>query len=450
VGSLVVITLMTTGAGRAAAQAPAVTLTASPGLIRGPHPVTLSGHAIDAAPGATVELSASPYPYRRSILLERAAIGADGSFTRTVLADRDTRYRAVLTGTAAQASVLVHVIGVTKVSISALPLGRAQITILVRHPPDLHWSGSRVRWAFARSAQGRFRVLAVNRALRRGPGSTELRVVVVLPAGRFSFQACFHARYDHALDNLERPPSCTGRGYRGGGRLPVGFPGSAAVDRAARYLRRRAGLTGFAVVDSEARLSGLNIHRTFITASVIKAMLMVADLRRLNALGQRRIDSTTDSILFPMIHLSDNDAATRCWQIVGDSRLYALARAAGMTEFSISGDWGQARLSPADQARFFFVMDSLVPRQFVGYARFLLSTIVDYESWGIPTVARPRGYRVFFKGGWRTTGLGQLVHQIARLEGHGRTFSLAVMTDGDPSMDYGIDTIQGVTSALLG
>jgi hypothetical protein len=79
----------------------------------------------------------------------------------------------------------------------------------------------------------------------------------------------------------------------------------------------------------------------------------------------------------------------------------------------------------------------------------LLSTIVGYESWGIPAIARPLGYRVFFKGGWRSTGIGRLVHQVARVEGHGRTFSIAVMTDGDPSMAYGIETIQGVTAALL-
>jgi hypothetical protein len=63
-------------------------------------------------------------------------------------------------------------------------------------------------------------------------------------------------------------------------------------------------------------------------------------------------------------------------------------------------------------------------------------------------VARP-GWHVFFKGGWRGTGLGQLVHQVARLE-RGRTrFAMAVMTDGDPSMGYGITTIQGVTARLL-
>jgi hypothetical protein len=39
---------------------------------------------------------------------------------------------------------------------------------------------------------------------------------------------------------------------------------------------------------------------------------------------------------------------------------------------------------------------------------------------------------------------------VARLEGHERRFSIAVMTDGDPTMQYGIDTIAGVTQALLG
>ncbi len=56
---------------------------------------------------------------------------------------------------------------------------------------------------------------------------------------------------------------------------------------------------------------------------------------------------------------------------------------------------------------------------------------------------------MFFKGGWRGTDLGQLVHQVARLVGHGRRFAVAVMTDGDPSMGYGIDTIQGLTQRLL-
>jgi hypothetical protein len=120
-----------------------------------------------------------------------------------------------------------------------------------------------------------------------------------------------------------------------------------------------------------------------------------------------------------------------------------------MADFSVSGSWGTALLSPADQAHYFFAMDSLVPRAFVGYARFLLSTIAASQSWGIPRIARPLGYRTFFKDGSQPTGLGQLVHQVDRLEGHHRRLAIAVMTDGDPTRRYGIATIQGVAGALL-
>jgi hypothetical protein len=120
-----------------------------------------------------------------------------------------------------------------------------------------------------------------------------------------------------------------------------------------------------------------------------------------------------------------------------------------MTEFSIVGIWARARISPADQARFFFKQDSLIPRQFRRYARSLLSGISGAQSWGIPHVARPAGWHVFFKGGWRGTGLGQLVHQVGRLERRHTRFAMAVMTDGDPSMGYGITTIQGVTARLI-
>jgi hypothetical protein len=41
------------------------------------------------------------------------------------------------------------------------------------------------------------------------------------------------------------------------------------------------------------------------------------------------------------------------------------------------------------------------------------------------------------------------VHQVARLERPDHSFAMAVMTDGDPSMGYGIGTIEGLTNVLL-
>jgi hypothetical protein len=201
------------------------------------------------------------------------------------------------------------------------------------------------------------------------------------------------------------------------------------------------------VVDSEGRLSGLHVHRTFVSASVVKAMLLVAYLDEL-ARRRRSLDAGSRSILYPMIHVSDNDAATAVYDRVGDGGLYGLARRARMADFSVHGFWANAQISPADQARFFFGMDHLVPRRFRHYARGLLSGIAGFESWGIPAVARP-AWHVFFKGGWRGTDLGQLVHQVARLERGRQTIAIAVMTDGDPTMGYGITTIQDLTARLL-
>jgi hypothetical protein len=106
-------------------------------------------------------------------------------------------------------------------------------------------------------------------------------------------------------------------------------------------------------------------------------------------------------------------------------------------------------ISAADQARFFFGMQRLLPRKFRHYANQLLSHITSSQSWGIPAVARPRGWTVFFKGGWRGTSRGQLVHQAARLERRDHRMAIAVLTDGDPSVGYGIQSIEGTTGRLL-
>jgi hypothetical protein len=420
-----------------------VTLQPSPSQVQSGSQVVLSG---TAPPATTVTLYQSPYPYKTQTQIGTTDTGLAGSFSFTVSPDRSTRYRAVLPSTGESATVDVGVTGRTTIKVQALALGRAEVTVLISHPSDLPWNGARVSWSFA---HGAFHTAPTTHSRRLTSIETSLTTTVTLPAGHFRWRACLRVPEAGALLDPDAPPGCSGRGYTGSGSLPEGFPSPAAVARAARYLSGRAGRTAFAVVDSEGRMSGLHMHWTFVSASVVKAMLLVAYLRRLHAQGQHRVDSYSNSFLYPMINVSDNNAATQTWSIVGDSGLYSVAHAAGMTDFSIVGIWANAQISAADQAKFFFEMDSLIPHEFVGYARSLLSTIAAYESWGIPAVARPRGYRVFFKGGWRGTGLGQLVHQVGRLEGHDRTFSIAVMTDGDPSMGYGIDTIQGVTSALL-
>jgi hypothetical protein len=203
-----------------------------------------------------------------------------------------------------------------------------------------------------------------------------------------------------------------------------------------------------AVVDREGHIRGVNDRRRFVTASVIKAMMLVAYLRKLDY-RQRPLTGEDRAQLGPMIRVSSNSAATWVYRRVGDRLLRRLARRADMDQFSICCSWGYARFSARDQAKLFWQLEELTPPRYRRYALGLLRSIVDSQSWGIPRVGRPRGFSVFFKGGWRGTGLGQLVHQVAYVRRGERRFSLAVLTDGNPSMGYGIGTIGGVARRLL-
>jgi hypothetical protein len=244
-------------------------------------------------------------------------------------------------------------------------------------------------------------------------------------------------------------PTASALEYQGEGRgFPnVGFPGPPQIAAAERFLAGRAGHTALAVVDTHGRLSGVRMHDRFSSASVVKAMLLIAYLQRL-ARMHSGLDGGSRALLYPMIHVSDNGAASAVQGIVGNGALLSLAHQAHMVDFSVSSSWISTQISAADQARYFFIQDSLVPARFRDYARYLLSSISPDQSWGVPAAARPQ-WRVFFKGGWLPQSLG-LVHQVARLERGGQKFAVAVLTEGDPSMTYGEQTIEGVAARLVG
>jgi hypothetical protein len=172
-------------------------------------------------------------------------------------------------------------------------------------------------------------------------------------------------------------------------------------------------------------------------------MMLVALLRR----ESEPTESERASLGY-MIRLSDNDSADRIYSRVGDEGLRAVADAAGMARFAVSGHWANATLTPADQARFFLVADRLVPRRERAFARTLLETVSAEQTWGVPAAARPR-WRTFFKGGWRPEGDGELVHQAALLERGGRRLAVAVMTVRNPDIVYAEKTIEGVARRLL-
>jgi hypothetical protein len=226
------------------------------------------------------------------------------------------------------------------------------------------------------------------------------------------------------------------------------WPSDDLAADAVRIAKSREGTVSFAAFGPGGAMVDFEPNRQFFSASVSKAMLLVAELRRLRR-EEARLDAHTQELLRQMITLSDNDAADEIYERVGDPGLNEVAEIARMTDFGGNvGHWSNVKLTAADLARFMDGLDGLLDLPHGKAGSEMLSGVIPAQSWGIPQAA-PVGARVRFKGGWRPSESGQLVHQVARIDVDGESYSIAVLTDGNPNQPYGEETIRRIATELL-
>ena len=214
---------------------------------------------------------------------------------------------------------------------------------------------------------------------------------------------------------------------------------------AARWAAARQGSITFAV-RTEEDLRGRGLDRQVPSASVFKAMLLVTYLRQAGV-RDRALTAADRALLAPMIRRSDNVAATRVRDIVGNGAVVRLARRVGMTRFVIRQIWGLSLVTARDQTRFFLHIDRFVPARHRAYALRLLRTIVRPQRWGMAQ-AIPDGWRLYFKGGWGS-GTGAVDHQIGLLQRREDRVAVAILTVNSPSHAYGKATLKGVAKRLF-
>jgi beta-lactamase class A len=174
---------------------------------------------------------------------------------------------------------------------------------------------------------------------------TTWQLVLVLLAGAVLLAVTFlTARRGPADDGAPSAPRTVGTSDRSQTFLP-----SADQFRRARgFASQRAGTVSFAVIDTSGQLRCYRCNRSYLSASVVKSMLLVGYLEEIAA-RDRPLTPSHRAFLKAMVRRSDNASADVIYDHVGDAALYRLAAQAEMTKFDVKGDWTSARITAADR-----------------------------------------------------------------------------------------------------
>ncbi|MCC3315215.1 hypothetical protein [Nocardia africana] len=165
---------------------------------------------------------------------------------------------------------------------------------------------------------------------------------------------------------------------------------------------------GIEVVDTTtgAILVGLNTDQQFYTASVVKLLIALDELKSANW----QADSDTAAMLSQMLSASDDDIADALWDTNGGpgivSRVAADIGLGGTVPPDDPAQWGETLTTPADVVRIYHYIDAEIPQP----ARDLILTALHQASataadgtdqyFGIPDALPGTDWAI--KQGWMT------------------------------------------------
>ena len=220
-----------------------------------------------------------------------------------------------------------------------------------------------------------------------------------------------------------------------------------------RALRGRVSAVAVGVEDpGEGLQCWLNASEHFDSASVVKVTILGALLYRTQA-WHKSLTRTEVAQARAMITESDNDAASDLWTDVGRSFLQHFLDLAGMTHTFLGPGiyWGLTQITASDEMRLLRLLaakNTVLDTSSRDYALGLMAEVIPSQRWGV-TAGAPRGLTAHVKNGWLPLAThGWRIHSIGDFTGRGGGYSIVVLTQDNPSMSYGIDTIEAIAEAV--
>jgi hypothetical protein len=231
---------------------------------------------------------------------------------------------------------------------------------------------------------------------------------------------------------------------------------------ASSYLAGRTGTVLAAVYDiGTGRSWDLGQGAPQAEASVVKLDILETLLAEQGGTG---LSASDQSLAGQMIEDSDNDAATSLWYAAGGpAQIGSFNAKAGLARTTPSPcvvcqdfpwpGWGLTTSTPDDQIALLKQLVSpgpLLTRAERDYALSLMENVTPSQRWGV-TGGVPASVTVALKNGWlplKGTDSDWQVNSVGWIHGGGRDYLLAVLSTGNPSEQYGIDTIDQLAAMV--
>jgi hypothetical protein len=219
-------------------------------------------------------------------------------------------------------------------------------------------------------------------------------------------------------------------------------------------LAGRASTIGLKEIDSKTGVT-CAYHPTwhFYAASAIKATILGALLRMAQE-QHRHLTPAERSHAWLMITQSNNDAATDLWDEVGMRRMQHFLNLAKMKQTVLAHAWGLSLLTAHDEILLLTLLSG--PNRILSessrvYAQYLMAHVIPAQRWGVPAGA-PASVKVHLKNGWLPYPVSSdwEINSIGFFTSRhpARDYEIAVLTHANPSMAYGIDTIEDAVQPI--
>ncbi len=196
----------------------------------------------------------------------------------------------------------------------------------------------------------------------------------------------------------------------------------------------------------------LNATTHFDSASVVKVTILGTLLREAET-QHRQLTSSEVRLARLMITQSDNSAASALWAHVGRGRLRYFLSRAGMkqTQLGPGGYWGLTQITAHDELLLLNLLmypNTVLDAASRAFALNLMAQVIPSQRWGVPAGA-PADLTVHVKNGWLPLAThGWRIHSIGCFTGHQRGYSIVVLTEDNPTMAYGITTIERAAQVI--